>query len=313
LAFARKQVIVPRLVMPNAVLLSLEPILQRLVGANIRLELQLEPELGLLKIDPSQLEQVLMNMVVNARDAMPVGGSVILETSNVVLSGAEPDSLMTPQGEYVLISVRDTGAGMAEETQKRLFEPFFTTKELGKGTGLGLAMCHGIVHQNGGHIGFTSRLGQGTTFKVYLPRVMAALDDVPQPVVPLPQGSETILLVEGEPLVRNHAAQVLRGCGYTVLEAESGEEALERVASCPLPIDLLMLDVALSHIKEGRLDVFLGATQPEMKVLFVSGLSETYAREASSLPFLRKPFRAGVLARGVRERLDGEPPHHQSL
>jgi CheY-like chemotaxis protein len=276
----------------------------------MRLTTRLDPSPGRVKADPSQLEQVIMNLVVNARDAMPAGGSLTISTSNVELT--ERDVLSLPgirPGPYVMLAITDSGIGMDEATQIRIFEPFFTTKEAG-GTGLGLSIVWGIVHQSGGAVQVQSRVGQGTTFSVYLPRVEEDVrpEDTPIPSA-LPERGETILLIEDDSEVRTLAQEVLEARGYRILAADLPGEALEIAGAHPGPIHLLLTDVVMPGASGRQIADRLAVTRPEMRVLYMSGyMDDTILRHGISeqeIAFLPKPFAPNTLARKVREVLDG--------
>jgi PAS domain S-box-containing protein len=313
LAFGRKQVLQPQVLDVNVLLGELMKMLMRLLGENIGLRLEADANLGLVKVDPGQFEQAVMNLVVNARDAMPAGGRLTIETRNAELdedyNRQHPDAM---PGQYVLVAVSDTGHGMDAVTRARIFEPFFTTKEPGRGTGLGLAMVYGFVKQSGGHIEAQSELGRGTTFKVYLPRTdeTVSYGRSSQDFVMAPGGTETLLLVEDQDAVRTFARHVLLERGYTVLEARDGEEAFRVAQQCPGPIHLLVTDVVMPRMNGRQLAELLARDRPKLRVLFMSG----YADEAITrcgLPeagaaFLQKPFNTIRLARMVREVLDTE-------
>jgi PAS domain S-box-containing protein len=311
LAFARKQMIEPRIVNLNLLINDMEGFIRRLIGEQIELSSLLVPDLGSVRVDTNQIEQVVINLVINARDAMPQGGRLTIETANVMLDteyAGEHIDVMA--GRFVLLTVGDTGIGMDAEVQEHLFEPFFTTKGPGKGTGLGLATCYGIVKQHGGYILPYSEPGRGTLMKVYLPRVDAPLDPPPSTEVhPNARGEETILLVEDEPAVRELAARVLRGQGYTVLEAGDGLEALRMVEQeHSTRIDLLVTDVVMPRLGGSELAERLIAMRPNIRVLFTSGYTEdTVLRDgqlATGTHFLQKPFSPVVLAQKVRGILD---------
>jgi len=311
LAFSRQQVLEPRVLELNAIVSSAEKMLQRLIGEDIGLVTVLAPDLGAVKADPGQLEQVIMNLAVNARDAMPEGGKLTLETANMELD-ATYTAEHTPvrPGAYVVLSVSDTGVGMDEQTKRRIFEPFFTTKEQGKGTGLGLATVYGIVKQSGGFIWVYSEVGHGTTFKVYFPRVDEPAD-VAQRAATLPasvRGTETVLLAEDAAALRAVARRVLERGGYTVLEAPSGKTALDLAVEHDGRIHLLITDVIMPEMSGRQLAERLKEQRPELKVLFVSGYTDDsiirHGILEPGIAFLQKPFSPEVLARKVREVLD---------
>ncbi|HXV42230.1 MAG TPA: ATP-binding protein, partial [Anaerolineae bacterium] len=318
LTFARRQFIDPQVINLNDVVLNIEKMLSRLIGEDIKLTTTLDQGLGPVKADPGQLEQVLVNLAVNARDAMPNGGELVIETANVTLDHhyARRHVEVTP-GDYVLLAVSDTGMGMTEEVKTRLFEPFFTTKEVGKGTGLGLATCFGIVKQSGGHIRAYSESGEGTTFKIYLPRVGGVASPLlkPEPLDLLAQGTETILLAEDEAAVRDLAARALRQQGYTVLEAATGKEAL-RLAQLEKEIHLLVTDMVMPQMAGTELADRLKTARPSLKVLFMSGYTDSkiirYGLPHSGIAFLQKPFSAQRLIRKVRDMLDLEETLEQA-
>ncbi len=315
LAFGRQQVLEPQQLDLNDVVSRVERLLRRLVGENVALRAELAGDLGTVRADPSQVEQVIVNLAVNARDAMPHGGDLTIETANVELDPryVERHSLVPP-GAYVLLAVTDTGSGMDAETLRRAFEPFFTTKPKGTGTGLGLATVYGIVKQSGGYVWVYSEPGHGTTFKVYLPRTYAApsATPVPEPVVSL-AGSETVLVVEDQPELRELARRVLAGHGYHVLVATQGVDAL-RVAEHAGPIDLLITDVIMPGMSGREVALLLGAIRPDLKVLYVSGYPDEsivhHGVLEAGIAFLQKPFSADALARKVRRVLDtgAQPP-----
>jgi two-component system cell cycle sensor histidine kinase/response regulator CckA len=311
LAFSRQQVIAPRVLNPNAVVADIDKLLRRLLGEDVALRTVLAPDLASVKADPSQLEQVLLNLAVNARDAMPNGGKLTIETQNVELDQEYVRGHLSAQpGSYVMLAVSDTGVGMDAATQARIFEPFFTTKERGKGTGLGLATVYGIVKQSGGWIWVYSEPGQGTTFKVYLPRVTeAAAPAAPSPEPPVSvRGSETILVVEDDEMIRNLVHKVLKANGYTVLVAGTGSDA-ERVAAAHAgTIHLLMTDVVLPGLNGREVAQRLGARRPGIRVLYLSGYTDDaivhHGVLQAGVAFLQKPFPPAILGRKVREVLD---------
>ncbi len=311
LAFSRKQVIEPKVVNLNAVIEEAAKMLRRLIGEDVDLATSLDPSLGSVRVDPGQIEQVLMNLAVNSRDAMPRGGRLTLETRNVTFdASASRLHFGAPPGAYVLLAVTDTGMGMDAETRSHLFEPFYTTKEKGTGTGLGLATVYGIVKQSDGYIFVYSEPGKGTTFKIYLPRVEAAGTDsaAAVPASAVANGKETLLLVEDEEPVRRLMHRSLMERGYSVLEAPSGEAALTVATSHPGPIDLLITDVVLTGVSGKSLATLLLTSRPTLKLLFISGYTDdTVVRHgvlAKDEAFLQKPFTPDALARRVREVLD---------
>jgi signal transduction histidine kinase len=312
LAFSRKQVMQPKVVDLNTVVTDLEKMLRRMIGEDVELRVSLHGELGNIKADPVQLEQVLMNLVVNARDAMPRGGKLSIETSNIYLDEAYArEHLSVVPGDYVMLAISDTGCGMDEETRLHIFEPFFTTKEQGKGTGLGLSMVYGIVRQSGGNIWVYSEEGRGTTFKIYFPRIAADAEDYKRSaqMCDVPRGAETILLVEDAELVRNLARQVLEGAGYRVLEAASAEAAIDLCErSNGDRIDLLLTDVVMPGMSGNEMSRILLSKQPGMPVLYMSGYTDDAIVQhgvlEAGINFLQKPFTPGALALKVREVLD---------
>jgi len=311
LAFSRQQVIAPTVLNPNDVVATVDKLLRRLLGEDVELRVVLASDLAAVKVDPSQLEQVVLNLAVNARDAMPNGGKLTIETQNVELDQEYVRGHLSAQpGSYVMLAVSDTGVGMDAATQARIFEPFFTTKEKGKGTGLGLATVYGIVKQSGGWIWVYSEPGHGTTFKVYFPRVAeVAAPAAPTPAPPASvRGSETVLLVEDEEMILKLVHKVLQANGYTVLVAASGGDA-ERVAGQhDGPIHLLMTDVVLPGLNGREVARRLEATRPGIRVLYLSGYTDDaivhHGVLEPGVAFLQKPFSPTVLGRKVREVLD---------
>ena len=310
LAFSRQQVLSPRVVDLGEIVGAMKPMLGRLLGEDIALTV-LEPDhVGRVLVDPMQVEQVVMNLAINSRDAMPDGGRLTIGASNVTVSeeflGRPPT---VPPGRYVMLAVTDTGMGMTEEVRARIFEPFFTTKESGKGTGLGLSTVLGAVQQSGGFVGVYSEPGHGTTFKVYLPRTDQVADvSMSEAEVGQLGGSETILVVEDEEQVRAVACTILRKRGYNVIEAANGGEALLLANDFPSVIDLMLTDVVMPRVSGRRLAEQLAGQRPAMKVLFASGYTDDAILQhgvlASGVPFIQKPFTPQVLLRKVREVLD---------
>ena len=313
LAFSRKQVMQPKVFGLNAVVSDTEKMLRRLVSEDIELATILAPELGRIKADPDQINQVILNLAVNARDAMPQGGKLVIETANVELTQAfARQHPGVKPGPHVLLAMSDTGTGMDAETQARIFEPFFTTKEQGKGTGLGLATVYGIVKQSGGYIWVYSELGQGTTFEIYLPRVEEAVKATEGDIAlsELPPGSETVLLVEDEKDVRKLSREFLEGCGYQVLDAKDGAEALQIAERHDDTIHLLMTDVVMPRMNGCELAQSLTLLRPEIKVLYVSGYTgdaiEQHGIREQGTAFLQKPYALDALARRLRQLLEAE-------
>ncbi len=310
LAFSRQQVLEPMVLEPTALIEDFEKMLHRLIGEDVELRLSLARDTGNVLADPGQLQQVLMNLAVNARDAMPTGGKLILETANAELSEqyAELHQPVVP-GRYVMLAVSDTGTGMTPETRARIFEPFFTTKEKGKGTGLGLSTVYGIVKQSGGYVWVYSELGRGTTFKIYLPRVDAAPDTLLPAREPVTvAGTETILLAEDDAVLRPLAKGLLEKLGYTVLDAADAVEALEAARQYTEVIHLLLTDVVMPGASGRELARQLESHRPDVKVLYVSGYTDDaivhHGMLEPGLNFLQKPFTPAALARKVREVLD---------
>ena len=311
LAFSRKQVLQPRVLDVDIVVARMEPLLRRLIGEDIDLVTATEPGLGRVRADPGQLEQVVLNLAVNARDAMPRGGRLTVETANAELDEAYArQQADVHPGPYVILAVSDTGVGMDAETRAHLFEPFFTTKGVGEGTGLGLATVYGIVKQSGGHITAYSESGRGTTIKIYLPRVEAASElreAEPEPVV-LRRGSETVLLVEDDEAVRELTCEVLEMHGYTVLAVADAGEAPRVLEGASRPIHLLVTDVVMPRLSGRDLTERLRSLRPGLKVLYISGYAGTAVVHHGVLdpgtPFLQKPFTPDALLRSVRKVLD---------
>jgi len=312
LAFSRQQVLAPRVVNLSAVVQSVEKMLHRVIGEDVELVTSLDPDVGAVKADVGQLEQVLMNLAVNARDAMPTGGKLTLETGNVE---HDPDyareQQASPVRRFVMLAVSDTGVGMDEATRARIFEPFFTTKEPGKGTGLGLATVYGIVQQSGGFIWVYSEPGRGTTFKIYLPQVDAPPDAAGVAATELPRGTETVLLVEDAAAVRAAVRQVLERQGYTVLEAPHGNAALALATAHDGPIHLLLTDVVMPGLSGRQVADQLKQLRPDTRVLYASGYTDDavvrHGVLEAGIAYLQKPFTTGSLARKVRETLDRPP------
>ncbi len=315
LAFSRRQVLAPRVLDLNAVVSNLEKMLRRLIGEDVKLRTNLDPHLERVKADPGQIEQVIMNLAVNARDAMPLGGNLILETSNVVLDeGYARNHPTVKPGPHVMLAVSDTGVGMPPETQARIFEPFFTTKEIGKGTGLGLATVYGIVKQSGGSIWVYSEMGQGTAFKVYLPVVGESQAEVAtmKAAQDSASGTETVLVVEDEDGVRSLVRLALASGGYHVLEAKDAESAMTMCAVHSGPIHLLLTDVVMPQMSGPALAKKLIAIRHDIKVLYMSGYTDDavvhHGVLSHDMPFIQKPFSPVALRKKVQEVLGGISP-----
>jgi two-component system, cell cycle sensor histidine kinase and response regulator CckA len=312
LAFARRQIIEPHVLDLNQLILDMDKLLQRLIGAHVELIVRTDPNLWRIRADHGQIEQIVVNLAINARDAMPNGGKLTIETCNVQLDHdyAHRHISVSP-GRYVMLAISDTGTGMDEETQAQIFEPFFTTKAPGRGTGLGLATCYGIVKQHGGNIWPYSEPGHGSTFKIYLPQVEAPVEHFPLSAAAddLPRGTETVLLAEDEPSVRMLASRVLRAQGYTVVEAENGDAALQLArAWVGTPFDLLLTDVVMPRMSGKTLAGFIQTLFPTSAVLFISGYTDNaivhHGQLDPGIIFLQKPFSPAALTRKVREVLD---------
>jgi two-component system cell cycle sensor histidine kinase/response regulator CckA len=311
LAFSRRQIMEMKILNINGILADIEKMLRRIIGEDIQLVTVLAEDVGSVKSDPGQIEQVILNLAVNAKDAMPSGGTLTIETANAELDEAyaRHHAAVTP-GLYVMVSVSDTGVGMTQEVRERVFEPFFTTKEMGKGTGLGLSTVYGIVKQSGGNIWVYSEPGMGTTFKIYLPRVDEPLSEMESRVIveELPFGSQTILIVEDEDEVRRLATLILRKQGYNVLEASNGGEALLICERHKSPIDLLLTDVVMPGMSGREVAKRLARLHQVMKVLYMSGYTDNAVAHhgilEKGIAYIQKPFTVRDLAAKVREVLD---------
>ncbi len=311
LAFSRKQVLKASVISLNSVITNIENMLRRIITENIELRVVPDPKLGNVMADPGQIEQVIMNLAINARDAMPSGGNLTIETENIYLGeGYVNQHLMVSPGEFIRITVSDTGEGMDSTMQSHIFEPFFTTKEVGKGTGLGLATVYGIVKQSGGTIMVYSEIGHGTTFKIYFPRVDQAIE---RPLWPADSaashaGTETILLVEDEDTVRGFVVEVLKSGGYNVLAAANGPEALALIKNHEKQIHLLITDVIMPKMGGAELKKRVVELLPEIKVLFISGYTDDSIADRGiddpDVAFLEKPFSPNNLTQKVRDVLD---------
>jgi CheY-like chemotaxis protein len=311
LAFSRKQILQPRVLNLNAITADVSKMLRRLIGEDVELVINAGSDLGPVKADPGQIEQVIMNLAINARDAMPQGGKLVIETANADLdrdytAGHPP----VQPGRYIMLTVSDTGSGMDAETKARIFEPFFTTKEMGKGTGLGLAIVYGVVKQSNGYIWVYSEPGQGATFRIFLPRV----EETPETIGPrsseatLPNGTETILLVEDEQSLRTIARLFLEGKGYTILEAASGQQAMEIARQHAGQIHLLLTDVIMPGMNGRELAEAVAASRAGIKLLYMSGYTDELVTQQGilnpGLQLLEKPFTRESLLSRVRAVLD---------
>lgn len=314
LAFSRKQIFQPQSVNLNEIIGQMEKMLRRTIGEDIELITVLEPTLGWVKVDPGQMEQIVLNLAINARDAMPEGGLLTIETANIELDETYAmQHLEIQPGTHVVVTVSDSGIGMDDEVKNHIFEPFFTTKEQGKGTGLGLATVYGIVRQSGGSIWVYSEVGKGTTFKIYIPRIQEKGSEyIPKPDVPEVhslEGSETILIVEDEPMLRKFFGKAMREKGYVVLEAKDGREALQQIDQALTPIALMMVDVVMPGMSGPKLVEQVMSRYPQLKILYMSGYTESVVTHLNTLDqtvnFLQKPFNAHTLLTKVRELLDG--------
>jgi signal transduction histidine kinase len=311
LAFGRKQVLQPTVVNLNEIIVDLDKMVRRLISENVEIVTRPATKLGTVKADPGQIEQVLLNLVINARDAMPHGGTLTVETANVELDQAYADDHAGVRpGPYVVLAVSDTGVGMDAETQAHIFEPFFTTKEMGKGSGLGLATVYGVVQQSGGHLSVYSEPGRGSTFKVYLPRAGDVTEPLPASPVQQPamRGKETILVAEDDRQVRDLAVAILKACGYLVLELENANDAEQVCQQHDGEIDLLLTDVVMREVSGPDLARTVQRVRPEIKVLFMSGYTDSAIVHQGVLnpgiAFLPKPFTPSTLAGRVRQVLD---------
>jgi two-component system, cell cycle sensor histidine kinase and response regulator CckA len=312
LAFGRRQVQQLEIMSLNGVVAELDKMLQRVIGEDIELVTRLDPEIGWVKADRLQVEQILMNLAVNARDAMPSGGRLTIETANADIDAAAARSKgdQVPVGSYAMLAVRDSGVGMDAATRERIFEPFFSTKDRGRATGLGLSTVYGIVMQSQGHIAVHSEPGRGSAFEIYLPRVQEHGDGRHERAASRtpPARGETVLLVEDEELVRVAARRILEKHGYAVLEAHHGPDALELCARHEAPIDLMITDVVMPRMNGRDLAVQMKQLRPTMKVIYVSGYADNAIARDGSLPpgsvYIQKPFSPDTLLRKVREQLD---------
>jgi two-component system cell cycle sensor histidine kinase/response regulator CckA len=311
LVFSRQQVVQPKVLRLNEVVAGTGKMLRRLIGENIELATTLDPDAGAVKVDAGQMEQVIVNLAVNARDAMPNGGRLLIESKNAEFHEAVTErTTLYPAGRYVMLAVSDNGIGMDAATQAKVFEPFFTTKAVGKGTGLGLATVYGIVKQSGGDISLYSEPGAGTSFKIYFPRVDGTAIGAGElaPAAALPRGRETIMIADDDPAVRNLVRQVLERQGYRVLEAPDGESALDVAARHTDSIQLLITDLVMPRMTGRALSERFAALRPDVRVLFVSGYTDDaivhHGVLDGDMEYLQKPFTPDALARKVRSVLD---------
>jgi signal transduction histidine kinase/CheY-like chemotaxis protein len=312
LAFSRRQIMQPRVMDLNDTVRDLEHMLNRVLGPSVQLTTHLDLTLGMVNADPGQLEQVLMNLALNARDAMPGGGRLRIETSNATLDSTymkQHGVGDTEPGDYVMVAVRDTGIGMDRETQARIFEPFFTTKESGRGTGLGLAMVYGIVKQSGGYVWVYSEPGQGTTFKIYLPRSEDAVRAIQRDTIRIEdlRGTERVLLVEDEDPVREVSARLLKRAGYTVVDSKDGQRALDEFDRHHAAFDIVITDMAMPGMGGRELAQRLRSRSPDIPIVFMSGYTDDEELRSSLVDsralFIEKPFTPELLLSKVREAL----------
>jgi CheY-like chemotaxis protein len=308
LAFSRKQVMSPVALNLNAAVADSARMLQRLIGEDIDLRVLPAASIWTIRADPGQLAQVLMNLSVNARDAMPDGGVLTLSTRNVTITENLPGHPEMPIGEYAVLSVTDTGTGISKAVQERMFEPFFTTKSVGKGTGLGLSTVYGIVNQSGGYLLVDSEPARGTCFSIYLPRVKEAVPGGETPRSSrLQRGTETLLIVEDEDALRESIRAFLSGMGYSILTAGSGQEALAIAAQFAEPIHVMITDVIMPKMSGRELAQILGSLRPQMKTIYISGYTDDaimrHGVQEEGVAFLHKPFSLTKLARKLRELL----------
>jgi two-component system, cell cycle sensor histidine kinase and response regulator CckA len=310
LAYSRKQILQPKVLDINTYVTDIKNMLRRMVGEDMKIETTLDPELGLVKADPMQIEQIITNLAVNARDAMPQGGTLTIKTGNTDLDEKyTADHAGLRPGRYVKLEITDTGCGMDTTVKEHLFEPFFTTKAIGKGTGLGLAMVFGIVKQSGGYIDVESEPGRGATFRIYLPRIegIVETDSPHEETAPLPSGTETVLLVEDDAMVLSFTRMLLQRGGYRVLEASGGEEAQSVSDRYATAIDLLVTDVVMPGMSGRVVAERLTRSRPAMKVLYLSGYTADdvfrHGVSVEEAAFLAKPFTSEALAYKLREVL----------
>jgi len=311
LAFSRKQVLEPRIIDLNGVVMNLDKMLRSLISENIELKTDLAADLAAARADPNQIEQVVMNLAINARDAMPDGGTVTIETRNATLDDAyAAQHVSVIPGDYIMLAVTDTGCGMDEPTKSRIFEPFFTTKPVGHGTGLGLSTVYGIVKQSGGNIWVYSEPGKGTTFKIYLPAVASRPEDIGKvaPAEAVRRGGGTVLVVEDDEQLRRLTHRALAGQGYTVLEADRGSTALDIARRHKGQIDLLLTDVIMPDTNGRKLAETIRAARPGLRVLYMSGYPDgaiaSHGMLEPGVAYLAKPFTTEAITRKVREVLE---------
>jgi len=319
LAFSRKQMLAPKVLDLNAIVTENLKMLTRVIGEDIELVMASGEDLGAVKADPGQIEQVIMNLAVNARDAMPKGGKLTIETGNISLDDnyARFHAPLKP-GEYVMLAISDTGTGMDSETLSHIFEPFFTTKETGKGTGLGLSMVYGIIKQSNGYIMAYSEPGRGTTFKIYFPRTQESVSPIQKPEEEIPRGTETVMIVEDEAALRELTCVLLEDAGYTVLESSGAEDAIETAKGLQRKIDLLLTDIVMPRLDGRELANQMVSLRPNLKVLYMSGYTDDVIVHRGILKqmtmLVQKPFTKSTLLRKVRETLDSQPqnPLHEN-
>jgi signal transduction histidine kinase len=310
LAFSRRQILKPTLVNVGGIVEALRPVLARMLGEDKELSIQCAPDVDHVQADRGQLEQVIINLALNARDAMSQGGRLVIEVRNIGVDAAQHAEAGAPSGSYVMLALTDTGHGMDEGTLERIFEPFFTTKPTGQGTGLGLSVVHGIVHQSGGFIRTESAPGRGTTFRVYLPAVNPASERPRRTTGPMltPGSGETVLVVEDEPMVRSHVVRMLGRMGYHCLEAADGRGALDLLSARGTPVDIVLSDIVMPRMNGNDLAREITARWPELPVLFMSGHTDDEMLRRDLLTptasFIQKPFDARTIAGKLRALLD---------
>jgi two-component system cell cycle sensor histidine kinase/response regulator CckA len=308
LAFSRKQRLQPRILDLNLLVANIERLLARVIGEHIQLSVLLQPGLGRVEADPHRIEQAIVNLAINARDAMPEGGKLVIQTRDVYVGKEHAYPISVDPGSYIMLSVSDTGIGMDEATKQCAFEPFFTTKDASKGTGLGLAMVYGVVKQSRGHIWIDSQPEHGTTFTIFLPRVDRDIESTEKSWEPSEAigGTETILVAEDEQMLRDLVREVLRRYGYEVIEAANGKAALSASEQHHGVIDLLLTDIVMPEMNGRDLAAEILRARPHVKILFMSGYTDDRGFPGEKTDFVQKPFTPEILIRKVRQLLDSD-------